>query len=175
MNEVKKAKSVSTRGGGVGTGTTSLLMIFTVLCFATLAMLSLSTAASNDRIQSRGLDGGKNLSTAKGESAMEVAQLDEQLLDLKLAYASQGKTDEKAYMQEAYELAKNRGWQYNEDNNTLVWTQNMDSRNELLTQIQILSPAEDQRYTVIWQVSQIIGGWEPEGDRQMWIPEVVYN
>ena len=47
------AKKVGARRSGVGTGTTSLLMIFTVLCFATLAMLSLSTAANGRRIAAR--------------------------------------------------------------------------------------------------------------------------
>lgn len=69
------------RSSGVGTGTISLLMIFTVLCFATLAMLSLSTAASSQRIQERALESGRLLAVAKGEAATHIAQVDAHLLD----------------------------------------------------------------------------------------------
>ncbi len=65
---------------GFGTGTTSLLMIFTVLCFATLALLTLSTAASNARIQQRSFAGTAALAKAEGAAAEALARLDEALL-----------------------------------------------------------------------------------------------
>ncbi|NLW79616.1 MAG: hypothetical protein GXY32_09435 [Ruminococcaceae bacterium] len=85
MNNTKR-KTRTGRRSGVGTGTTSLLMIFTVLCFATLAMLSLSTASSSQRIQAEGLLNAKAVAAAKGEAAVQVAKLDTDLALLQEYY-----------------------------------------------------------------------------------------
>lgn len=149
---------------GVGTGTTSLLMIFTVLCFATLAMLSLSTAASNDRIQERGLSGSKALAEARGAAAVEVAGLDEMLLQL------QEQDTGGAYLEEALALAATRGWQADAATGTITLHSNVDGDSVLVTKLQILEPENTARYEVVSQTTELVNGWTPEQDGQLWQP-----
>ena len=161
---MQKAKTGRThRRSGVGTGTTSLLMIFTVLCFATLAMLSLSTAASNDRIQNRGLRGSKALSEARGAAAIEVASLDETLLQLQ----QEGTKD---YKEEAFEAAEIRGWVADRDAGTVSIRLRVDEERVLTTRLLLLEPLAEARYEVQSQITELVNGWAPEEDGQLWQP-----
>lgn len=160
MNQNTKRRA--RRRSGVGTGTTSLLMIFTVLCFATLAMLSLSTAASNDRIQERGLSGSRALAEARGAVAIEVANLDQTLLEL------QGEGD--AYMDKALNAAEVRGWQVDTATATITLRQQVNEESILVTQLELLAPGGGARYEVLSQVTELVNGWAPEEDGQLWQP-----
>lgn len=165
MNQTTTKRARARNRSGVGTGTTSLLMIFTVLCFATLAMLSLSTAASNDRIQNRGLQGAAALSAAKGAAAIEVASLDEALLQLQQTGATGP-----AYLEAAYTTAQNRGWQVDAEKGTITMRQTIDEGSVLATELLLLEPAPGARYQVVRQVSELVNGWVPEGSGQLWSP-----
>ena len=157
-----QAKSRRARSG-VGTGTTSLLMIFTVLCFATLAMLSLSTAASNDRIQERGLSGSKALAEARGAAAVEVASLDEMLLQL------QQQDTGDAYFDEALALAATRGWETDAVNSITLRTA-VNEESVLVTTLALLEPGQAARYELMSQTTELVNGWAPEQDGQLWQP-----
>ncbi|MDL2254507.1 hypothetical protein LJC49_10670 [Ruminococcaceae bacterium OttesenSCG-928-I18] len=132
---------------GVGTGTTSLLMIFTVLCFATLALLSLSTATANQRIQQRSLDGTAALATAEGEAAVKLAELDTAL--------QRGAAEN---------TAAGLGWQATESEGVYQYTVPIDENHELVTTVEI----QGDRSSLLSQKSVYIGSWEPETEGQIW-------
>ncbi|MGD9559165.1 MAG: hypothetical protein AB7V55_00980 [Oscillospiraceae bacterium] len=148
---------------GVGTGTTSLLMIFTVLCFATLAMLSLSTAASNQRIQRRGLEHTQSLSAARGEAAVATAKLDALLLALSGQHA-----DAENYMIDALSSAEFDGWEADAASATVRLTTVVDEENLLITELQLLPLGEDARYTLLRQTPTLAAGWVPEYEGELW-------
>lgn len=147
---------------GVGTGTISLLMIFTVLCFATLALLSLSTAASDRRIQSRGYENAVQLATAEGLVSEKLAELDKELYAL-----ADGGAD---YEQQATAKAQSLGWTLDEESGYLVYEVEIDTENNLVTTVRIDPSGAGARYTVIGQTTVYQGEWEPEVDGSLWVP-----
>ena len=165
MTQPAKARSQGTRRSGVGTGTTSLLMIFTVLCFATLAMLGLSTATSSERIQSRGIEGARGVAVAKGQAAEAVAALDEKLTELRAKNRS-----EDDYFEEAFNAAEALGWTVDREAQTIALATPIDTENDLLTQLRLLGKEEDARYELVQQISRPAAGWKPEAGGQVWLP-----
>lgn len=164
---IQNQKPFVSRRSGVGTGATSLLMIFTVLCFATLAMLSFSTAAANMRIQRRGMQNGQNISAARGAAAQGLAALDEKLYALSQSYA-QGNITQQQYQSGALAAAPVQGWQLQQETGNLQLIIQIDDTNELLTEIAISPPGQAQRYTVLRQVTRLIGGWHPGAGGSLW-------
>lgn len=158
-------KMLTGRRGGVGTGTTSLLMIFTVLCFATLAMLSLSTAASGRRIQQRGVFSAAAAAAARGNAAEEVAKLDAGLLMLR--QTGGGQAD---YVNAATLFAEGLGWQRGEEDGVISLVLPADDANQLVTELRLLPQGEALRYTVIRQALRMAGGWQPEDGAGLWMP-----
>ncbi len=136
---------------GFGTGTTSLLMIFTVLCFATLAMLTLSTAASNARIQQRSLQGTAALAKAEGEAAEAVAELD-------AALAAAPAEDPAA-------LAASLGWQATGSPLVFQLATSMEENHQLLTEVQL---QEGGPLTLVSQKTVYTGEWTPGQNGQLW-------
>ncbi len=163
---MKQKNVLTSMRSGVGTGTTSLLMIFTVLCFATLAMLSLSTAAANQRIRGRGLDADAAIAAAKGGAARQLAVLDGALLELQMG----GDADEEAYYAEALAAAEALGWEVDAEARTAVLRLPVDEHNELLTELALQAPGEAERYTVARQITRLAAGWEAEEEGQVWVP-----
>jgi hypothetical protein len=155
------------RRSGVGTGTISLLMIFTVLCFATLAMLSLSTAAASQRIQQRGVQGSLSSAEARGAAAEKVAALDAALLE---PWRLGGGAAE-AYLEAATEIALGQGWDENEENGTLLLILPAGDTSELVTELRLLAPGDVGRYEVVRQNTRILGGWQPGEDGSLWLPQ----
>ena len=153
----KTRKTHRTVRSGVGTGTTSLLMIFTVLCFATLALLSLSTAASNQRIQEKGLAGTAALAVAEGEAAEKLAELDAALLSV---------TGES----EAENAALQLGWQ-REAAGRFSYTIAFDGAHELVTVVELGPEGEGGRYRMVGQSSSYTGAWTPEAPGDIWSGE----
>lgn len=169
MNQSQSMRSSRRQGvrrSGVGTGTTSLLMIFTVLCFATLAMLSLSTAESQQRIQQRGLATARSRAVAQGLAAEQVADLDAGLLELRTTH----KGTEADYFEQAEALAAGLGWQVDSETHTITLNLIMDDKNTLMTQLELLGPKEGSRYKVVNQSSFLTDGWEPEPMGHYWMP-----
>lgn len=165
MNQQARPKR-GVRRSGVGTGTTSLLMIFTVLVFATLAMLSLSTADSQRRIQERGLTSARGRAVSQGVTAEQVAQLDAALYSLGQGF----KGTEANYYKEALAVAEGLGWDVDGETNVMVLHIPIDDNSEMVTELKLLAPGEKERYTVLRQASFIIGGWQPEGTGTLWTP-----
>lgn len=148
--------------GSIGTGTISLLMIFTVLCFATLAMLSLSTAASDRRIQQRGFTKAVDLAAAEGAAAEAMAGLDEALVALDAT-----DTD---YTDEALRAAAGLGWEVDEAAGSCIWTVPLDGENELVTTVRIDPAGADTRFTLTSQVTKFTGSWEAEAPDALLTP-----
>lgn len=152
MNQRTRRTYRRTRSG-VGTGTTSLLMIFTVLCFATLALLSLSTAASNQRIQKRSFEGTAALAVAEGQAAEKLAELDTELS----AAASRESWNA---------LATGLEWQKNADG-YYESAVPIDESHQLVTVVELL-PEGPGNYRVISQMSVFTGEWTPTQDGDIW-------
>ena len=110
---------------GMGVGTTSILMIFTVLAFATLSLLSLSTSASNMRIQQRGTDRTVALAAAEGTAAAKLAELDAALAGLSAGGAG--------YEDAALSAAKDIGFTVDGETKTATYTVAIDEDNDLVT------------------------------------------
>ncbi len=162
----------------VGTGTISLLMIFTVLCFATLALLSLTTAVSNQRIQKNNFDRTVALSAAEGETAVAIAALDAQLAGLDDVSWTDGNTavvefaDEEAarlaVVRAVQPLAEEQGWQVDAEEGTLTWTQPIDEENQLVTVLAPQVQGAQARYELLSQKTVYTGEWTPEQPGQVW-------
>lgn len=151
------------RRSGVGTGTTSLLMIFTVLCFATLAMLSLSTANTSRMMQERGLENAQLTAQARGQAAQQVAVLDEALLALQKT-----PLDEAAYYVEAEKAAEGLGWAADAEAHTVSLVLPMNDETQLVTTLQLNAPGSSQRYALVAQAPELIEGWQAEGEGPVW-------
>lgn len=136
----------------VGTGTTSLLMIFTVLCFATLGMLTLSTAASNARIQQRSFEGTAALAAAEGKAAEAVARL-----EAALATAAQGDA--------LAEAATPLGFTETEEPGVWQLVTEVEQDHQLITQVQAKQNGAVQ---VVGQTTQYTGAWTPGQNGQLW-------
>ena len=156
----------SVRRSGVGTGTTSLLMIFTVLCFATLAMLSLSTAASNERIQTRGIFGAQSAAAARGVAAEYTAALDEELLALRQSTPA----SEEVFFAKAEDLAENMGWSVSREDHTVTLQLPVNDTSILVTTLRICSLQEEMRYESMLQQTAPKDGWQADGGGNLWIP-----
>jgi type 1 fimbria pilin len=159
------------RRSTVGTGTTSLLMIFTVRCFATLAMLSLSTALADQRIQARGQHRAQSLAAAKGEAAAAVARFDAYLKECGV-----GTKDSEAYFSAVarYDAGSAEGVSVVMDNTdgvlTVFFANPVDDTSELVTVLRVNAPGAAGRYTLKEQYTRLTDGWEPEAGPGVWIP-----
>lgn len=163
IRQQRRVKRYSRSGrGSIGTGTISLLMIFTVLCFATLAMLSLSTSASDRRIQQRGFTRAVDLAAAEGGAAAAMADLDEALVALDASGA--------AYQAEALRTAADLGWEVDEAGGSCIWTEPLDAENDLVTTVRIDAAGADSRFTLTGQVTKFTGTWEAETPDNLWTP-----
>lgn len=149
---------------GMGTGTVSLLMIFTVLCFATIALLSVSTAASDRRIQQRSFERTVALSSAEGRSAERLAALDQMIFEYRATKAGTG-DEARAAMQE---LAYEQGWTPGDETYTILWAEPIDRENNLVTVVTLLSPEDADRYELVSQTAEYVGTWEPEQGGSVW-------
>ncbi len=163
-----KTERQGARRAAVGTGATSLLMIFTVLCFATLAMLSLSTADNNRQVQLRSTQNSIRLAAAKGEAAVALAMLDADINTLWRREDARVWDATVGFAAEVKILATSQGWQ--QDGAALAWALviPVDSTTELVTQIEVLPPGSHARYRLTGQSTRLTAGWQPEGGPGVW-------
>ncbi len=164
MNEIRYGGRFKQRAG-IGTGTTSLLVIFTILCLATLAILSLSTAASSQRIHRRSAEATMSLAVAEGAADVKLAEIDGMLADLQ---AGTGAGEENAYYVAALRGASAMGCQIDSGKNQITYSVPIDENNELVTKILVLNPTGGERYTVLEQVAVRTGPWEPVDEGELW-------
>lgn len=167
MEEQKAAvkKVHQSRRAGVGTGTTSLLVIFTVLCMATLALLSLSTAVSSRRINVRSFQGVQNLVSAEGASAQQLAEVDTALLAIQQGYTAK---NDKEYFSKAAAALEPLGCTIEEGGRLASFSFMVDDNHVLITKFEILGPKESLRYRLVEQMSHMTSEWEPEAEGQYW-------
>ncbi len=158
-------RSYRSRRSGVGTGTTSLLVIFTVLCMATLALLSLSTAVSSRRINVRSFQGVQNLTSAEGAASKRLAEIDLLLFEMQQNYT--GRNDKKYFEQAAAEL-ESMGCTVDKETWQASFAYDMDENHKLITKFEILGPKAPQRYQLLEQMSYMTSEWEPEAGGQYW-------
>ncbi len=147
---------------GMGVGTTSILMIFTVLAFATLAMLSMSTVMSNATIQTRGTKGVIALAAAEGEAAEKAAALDE-------ALAGITETGD-AYFAAAEAAATGLGFAAGPEERQVAYTADEGDSHEVVMVLELQEPGQDARFTVVQMVSQYTGTWQPETGAGLFVP-----
>lgn len=171
MNTQKK-KIHTLRRTGIGTGTISLLVIFTVLCFSSLALLSLTAAASNGRIHQRSLIATQNMAQAEGQAAQQLARIDDMLYGLQIEYvaseASGESTADAAYYTAALLNAQEMGCTVDMQNHTVSFTVPIDKNNMLFTTLHLLPPSSQYRYELTEQYSSMGGNWEPDEEIQLW-------
>lgn len=145
------------RRGGIGVGTTSLLVIFTMLCMTTLALLSLSSAISNRRIQQRGVDGTVNLAAAYGEADRVLAEIDACLLE-----AGESAGDEAAYYRSALAMLEALGCEAT-GTDTAAFALPVDEDKMLVCEVRLSPPGEQTRYVEIARVVKLTMEWTPGG------------
>lgn len=162
---MNRKKEKTARRAGVGTGTTSLLVIFTVLCMATLALLSLTTAVSNRRINERSFSGVQNLAVAEGNAAIKLSNVDELLFELQ----QQPFRNDEEYLKEAMEILSKQGYTVDTDTKMVYISLPIDERLALITELE-LSPLSNSasRYTIVAQVSVLQKEWVPEEGGEYW-------
>lgn len=177
MNETKKAVQRGSRAS-VGTGTISLLMIFTVLCFATLALLSLSTAASNRRIQERSLENAMYMAQAEGVAAQTIAQIDAAIDAVEVETDEEEESlmgimpdpeeAEAAYYQAAQQAVRALGVEIDSVQHTITFVTEIDEFHELVTVLTIQPPDSSTNIVLTSQTSHYTGTWVPEGQGDLW-------
>lgn len=163
--ELAPKKPYHSRRSGVGTGTTSLLVIFTILCMATLALLSLSTAVSSRRINVRSFEGVKNLVTAEGAAAQQLAQIDLALLTLQQDFSGR---NEKIYFEQAAAELEKAGCTVDKETGQAWFACEIDENHKLITKLEIMGPKAETRYQLLEQMSHMTSEWEPEAGGQYW-------
>lgn len=150
---MKRRKPEHSGRSSMGTGTTSLLMIFTVLCFATLALLSLSTAVSHRSIQQRSMEETAAQAAAEGEAALRLAELDTAL--------------EAAGSDSWESTARDLGWFPGEEEGHMVYVLPVSRDHELATTVELTQNGA-AHYRLVAQVSRYTGHWEPVPEDQLW-------
>lgn len=175
MTQTPQKRQFVRRRPSLGTGTISLLVIFTVLCFSTLALLSLTSAVNNQRIHHRSLLMAHSLTTAEGDAARTLAQLDETLFTQQQAYAAADNNNEvlqqtalNNYYQQAFAAARELGFEVDETTLTATCRHTVDNNNELITVLTFNAPEEAQRYHITAQYSLMTGEWTPDNSGQHW-------
>ena len=177
MTETENKKRTNRRPG-LGVGTVSLLVIFTVLCFSTLALLSLSSAVNYQNTMRPSQQGALSLAAAEGEAAQKLAELDTMLMELQIemqvsdandAQSSTYASTARAYYDRAAQKAEGLGFEILEDTQQLRFALPIDENHELVTEIVLHAPGADIRYIVVKQASVMTGEWDPgSGEGQLW-------
>lgn len=177
MTETGNKKRVNRRPG-LGVGTVSLLVIFTVLCFSTLALLSLSSAVNYQNTTKPSQQAALNLAVAEGAVAEKLAELDTMLIELQTemqvsnsgnAQTAAHDNTARAYYDRAAQRAKELGFEMLEDSQQLRLTLPIDDNHELVTEIVLQAPGATTRYVIVKQASVMTGEWDPgSGNGQLW-------
>ncbi|MFV0412730.1 MAG: hypothetical protein ACK5L3_05590 [Oscillospiraceae bacterium] len=167
MEDRKRRAAPAGRRQGIGTGTVSLLVIFALLFFSTLALLSLTAAISNQKVTRRSLALVSGLSAAEGEMAGVLAQVDDALVALQQEYAA-GPQQLEGYYKTAAAAAVQLGFEAEAKENSLVYTLEIDENHVLVTQILLLAPGGTARYAVTGQYTEVTGEWSPAQGGQLW-------
>lgn len=154
-------KSGSKRRPGLGSGTVSLLVIFTVICMSVLGLLSLSTVASNRRISRRGLDNTVRLAAAEGQAAQKLAELDTALLALPALAKEE-------YAQQAVTVAQGLGYETDFASRTIWFSQAVSNTTTLFTKVVLLPQSDGSAFQVIEQTLQTSSDWAPAEDNKLW-------
>lgn len=149
------------RRPGVGVGTISLLVIFTLLCLATLGLLGVSTAASNQRVSRRSTEKIVWLADAEGQAASKLAEIDAALLAL-------GQPGDEEYFAAAAEASRKLGCQADPETRIISFAVPVDKNSELVTEIVLLPPDDGLRYKMISQSTKVTAEWEPEEGGTLW-------
>lgn len=151
------------RRSGVGVGTISLMVIFTILCLSVLALLSVSTVQSDRRISERSTDNIIDISAQKGSVAKIIAELDDKLVYLPIM-------EEEEYFENAMEICEELGFTVYPDRVVEIIFP-LSSGALLKTKLEILPQGEKTRYLALEQVIEQSREWVPEEDGTLWLGE----
>lgn len=153
------------RRSGVGAGTTSLLVIFTVLCMATLALLSVSTAVTNRKINQNSYARVRNILQAEGKVSEKLSELDALLLATQQEFT--GKS-EKAYFNAAFSALESNGCTVQPESKQVEFVFAVDEGHVMVTRLEVLPQNSSMRYRILEQSTQITIEWEPEAGQTYW-------
>lgn len=167
MENRKRRAAPARRRQGIGTGTVSLLVIFALLFFSTLALLSLTAALGNQRVTRRSLALVSGLSAAEGQMAGVLAQMDDELVALRQEYAT-GAQQPEDYYKAAAAAAVQLGFKAEGTENSFEYTLEIDENHVLVTHILLLPPGGTGRYAVVGQYTEVTGEWSPAQGGQLW-------
>lgn len=168
MNENARRQKYQARRAPIGTGTISLLVIFTILCLTTLALLSLSTAVRNQRISQRSFQLTRGRTAAEGAAAAHIAQIDAVLAELERQYPAGDTPTQQAYYNEAARALEDLDCQVDTERGIVSFTLPINEKNNLITELQLQLPGSGPRYVIIAQTMQPSENWAPEGGGEVW-------
>lgn len=169
MTQTGKTQTrVRTARTGIGVGSVTILVVFTILSVTTLALISLSTAVSNRRINQRSLQSTENMARAEGQAAAKLADIDTALWQLQQQAPPQDAADESAYMRRAATAVEALGCQVDAGTQTASFSLPIDERNDMVCTLQLLPPGQPRRYVLLGMQAVMVGEWDPGEGGALW-------
>lgn len=154
-------KKTTTLRGGFAPGSITLLMLLAVLSLTVLALLSYSTALYNRNLFTRAQAAQTAVQTGEAAAAEKLAALDEALAALQ----EQEFYAEDVYFEAAGARLQEMGCSWQPEENTALFTVEIDEYRAWQVAIRLLPPGEGARYTLVRQAVRLTGAWQPEEER----------
>lgn len=159
----------------IGTGASSIMMVFVVLCLTTFGMLSMLTSRADLRLSRKNRDAIEAYYTADADAAACLRDIDSCLLQARAAAEISDARGEEVYRRQAKQQLSSlsgRKLSVKEEENALTVEALIPSGDERTLQIRIrvLPYAQQQRYEVLsWQMLPPDTDTEEPGN--VWIGE----
>lgn len=155
MSDPKKRRS------GIGVGTISILTIFTILCLSVLALLSVTTVFSETKISEKTLQNILNISNAKTNLSLQLAELDSTLISI-------DSSNSDSYFESAIQQATSLGFSPTEADAVFTISHPVSPSSILSTKIELLPPDQEYRYIVLESVLDSSIDWQLEDEQSLW-------
>lgn len=148
----------------MGTGATSLLMIFIVLCLTTLSILALTTARNDLKMSNRAVEWTRDYYQATDRVQGILSELDAQLS------ARQAQEPEDEYFAGLEGVAVDGvDLDYNPAERRLAFSVDAGEDRYLRVEIECLSPGDGARYRVVKHEMRYKNEWEIEFNRELFM------
>ena len=144
------------RRAGLGVGSPTLLVVFTLLVLTFVSLLSFSSARQNRDLQRQNALAAGRLEAGEEALCQALAQIDAALLAL------QGQAPSGGYLQQALALlAQDFGCETDEQANTVLLAVPVDIYREWVVKLEILSAEAPYRYTLLEKYVRMTDAWQP--------------
>lgn len=157
------------KGFGINVGSSSILMIFVLLCLVTFSTLSLVTANADYKLTAKTAESVSGYYEADAKAELLLASIDEKLIGL-AKEASAGERFNLEALSESFS-GLDGVTVTQQDGKVLIGFQvNIDDRRALQVSLQPVFPLQDagKRYTIAaWQVIQT-AEWESNDNLTVW-------